>query len=66
VSLLFRVYVQNWANYGTAYGSLAGVVILMSWLWVCCIELLAAAEFNKAIQDETGGQSAQSDLTGRC
>ena len=51
VSLLFRVYVQNWANYGATYGSLAGVVILMSWLWICCIELLAAAEFNKVIED---------------
>src|SRR5271165_727609 len=51
VSLLFRVYVQNWANYSATYGSLAGVVILMSWLWICCIELLAAAEFNKVIED---------------
>ena len=30
VSLLFRVYVQNWANYSATYGSLAGVVILIS------------------------------------
>ena len=51
VSLLFRVYVQNWANYGATYGSLAGVVILMSWLWICCIVLLAVAEFNKVIED---------------
>jgi membrane protein len=51
VSLLFRLYVQNWANYSATYGSLAGVVILMSWLWICCIELLAAAEFNKVIED---------------
>ncbi len=42
---------QNWANYSAMYGSLAGVVILMSWLWGCCIELLAAAEFNKVIED---------------
>jgi len=33
------------------YGSLVGVVILMSWLWIYCIELLAAAEFNKVIED---------------
>jgi membrane protein len=51
VSLLFRFYVQNWANYSATYGSLAGVVILMSWLWICCIELLAAAEFNKVIEN---------------
>ena len=41
---------QNWADYRATYGSLAGVVILMSWLRICCIELLAAAEFNKVIE----------------
>ncbi len=51
VSLLFRIYVQNWANYSATYGSLTGVVILMSWLWICCIELLVSAEFNKVIED---------------
>jgi membrane protein len=51
VSLLFRAYVQNWGNYGATYGSLAGVVILMSWLWICSVELLAAAELNKVIED---------------
>jgi membrane protein len=51
VSLLFRVYTQNWANYSATYGSLAGVVILTSWLWICSIELLAAAELNQVIED---------------
>ena len=51
VSLLFRVYVQNWSNYSATYGSLAGIVVLMSWLWICSIELLAAAELNKVIED---------------
>jgi membrane protein len=51
VSLLFRAYVQNWANYSATYGSLAGVVILMSWFWICSITLLSAAELNKVIED---------------
>ncbi len=51
VSLLFRVYVQGWANYSATYGSLAGVVVLMSWFWICSIALLAAAELNKVIED---------------
>jgi membrane protein len=51
VSLLFRTYVQNFANYSATYGSLAGIVILMSWLWLCSLELLLAAELNKVIED---------------
>lgn len=51
VSYLFRFYVQRWGDYSATYGSLAGVVVLMSWMWLCSVELLAAAEFNKVIED---------------
>jgi membrane protein len=51
VSMLFRFYVQNWGNYGASYGSLAGVVVLMSWIWLSSVVLLAAAELNKVIED---------------
>ncbi|MDG3002995.1 YihY/virulence factor BrkB family protein [Paludisphaera mucosa] len=51
VSYLFRFYVQRWGDYGATYGSLAGLVVLMSWIWLCSVELLAAAEFNKVIED---------------
>ncbi len=51
VSYLFRIYVQNWGNYSATYGSLGGIMVLMSWLWLCSLELLAAAEMNKVIED---------------
>lgn len=51
VSHLFRLYVQRWGDYSATYGSLAGVVVLTSWMWICSVELLAAAEFNKVIED---------------
>jgi membrane protein len=51
ISYIFRYYVQRWGDYGATYGSLAGVVVLMSWMWLCSVELLAAAEFNKVIED---------------
>jgi membrane protein len=50
VSFLFRAYVQNWGNYGATYGSLAGVIVLMSWLWLCSTVLLTAAELNAVIK----------------
>jgi len=50
VSYLFRFYAQTWGNYSATYGSLAGVVILLSWLWLCGLALLVAAEFNAVIE----------------
>ena len=50
-SLLFRVYTQYLANYSATYGSLAGIIILMSWLWLSSILLLTAAELNNVIKD---------------
>jgi membrane protein len=50
-SLLFRLYVQGFANYDKAYGSLAGVMVLMFWYWVVGLVLLGAAEVNKVIED---------------
>jgi membrane protein len=51
VSLLFREYAQNWGHYTATYGSLAGIVVLMSWLWLCSLELLIGAELNKVVED---------------
>jgi membrane protein len=51
VSVVFRVYVQNWGNYSATYGSLAGIVVLMSWIWLCVLTLLTAGELNKVIRD---------------
>jgi membrane protein len=51
VSILFRIYAQYWGNYSATYGSLAGIVVLMSWLWLSTLVLLTAAELNKVIKD---------------
>lgn len=46
VSALFSVYVVNFSSYNKTYGSLAGVVIFMVWLWLTNIALLFGAEVN--------------------
>jgi membrane protein len=51
VSVAFRVYVQNWGNYSATYGSLGGIVVLMSWIWLCAVTVLTAGEVNKVIKD---------------
>jgi membrane protein len=46
VSALFAVYVVNFSSYNKTYGSLAGVVIFLIWLWLTNIALLFGAEVN--------------------
>ncbi|WP_406697294.1 YihY/virulence factor BrkB family protein [Singulisphaera sp. Ch08] len=47
----FRVYVQNFANYNQAYGSLGGVMVLLFWFWLSSVVVLTAAEQNKIIEN---------------
>ena len=50
-SVLLRIYAQNWADYGATYGSLAGIMLLMSWLWMGTVAFLAGAVLNRVIED---------------
>jgi membrane protein len=49
VSALFSVYVINFSSYNKTYGSLAGIVIFLVWLWLTNIALLFGAEVNAEI-----------------
>lgn len=52
-TVLFRVYVQNFGNYGKTYGSLGGVMVLLFWFWISSLVLLGAAQVNKLIEDSS-------------
>src|SRR3954462_3198097 len=55
-SALFALYVANFSSYNKTYGSLGGVIVFLTWLWITNIIVLLGAEFNsemgrsKAIQ----------------
>jgi membrane protein len=43
---LFAVYTSMFASYNKAWGSLAAVIVMLTWLWVTAIALLLGAEIN--------------------
>ncbi|MDQ1582985.1 MAG: rane protein [Microbacteriaceae bacterium] len=45
-TLLFGLYVANFSNYDRTYGSLAGIVVFLLWLWIANLALLFGAEFD--------------------
>ena len=46
ISGMFALYVATFASYDKTYGSLAGVVIFLVWLWLSNLAILLGAEVN--------------------
>jgi membrane protein len=51
-SLGFALYVANFASYNKVYGSLAGVVVFLVWLWLSNLAVLFGAEFDAELTRE--------------
>lgn len=54
-SLLFSFYVNNFATYNATYGALAGVAILMLYIYYSAYILLFGAEMNQVIEEHIPG-----------
>jgi membrane protein len=65
-SLMFALYVSNFASYDKTYGTLAGVVVFLVWLWITNMAILLGAELNaeveRAHQLEEGVPGADREL----
>ena len=46
----FGFYVANFSNYERTYGSFAGVIIFLLWLWITNLALLFGAEFDAELE----------------
>jgi membrane protein len=49
-SVLFAVYVANFGSYDKTYGSLAGVVVFLLWLWITNLAVLLGTELNAELE----------------
>jgi len=42
----FSLYVANFGSYNKTYGTLAGVVVFLVWLWITNLAILLGLEFD--------------------
>jgi membrane protein len=47
---LFAFYVANFSHYNKTYGSIAGLIVFLIWLWISNIAILFGAEFNAELE----------------
>jgi membrane protein len=63
---LFALYVANFSSYSATYGSLAGVIVFLLWLWITNNALLFGQELNAELERrreiESGVQGAEQQI----
>lgn len=68
-SALFALYATQVGSYGRLYGSLAGLVVFLIWVWFANLSLLAGAQFNVELRRpeprwEPGTGAKEADVHG--
>lgn len=64
-SALFAVYTASFSSYSKTWGSLAAVIITLTWLWLTSLAILVAAEINAEAErsrELREGRPATTDL----
>jgi membrane protein len=61
ISLGFSEYLTHYSDVNAIYGTFAGAIILVAWVWLTNVSLLFGAELNSALTHER--DSTASDLT---
>jgi membrane protein len=53
-TILFRLYVQNFGSYNKTYGTIGGVIILLTWMYYSMFVLLTGGELAAELHKGTG------------
>jgi membrane protein len=61
VSVAFSFYVDNFGSYNETYGAIAGVIVLMLWLYLTCYLVLLGAEINSEAEHQTAQDTTAGD-----
>jgi membrane protein len=59
VSLGFAIYVDKFGSYDKTYGTIAGVIVLMLWLYLTCFLVLLGAEINSEAEHQTAHDTTE-------
>jgi membrane protein len=62
VTLAFRFYVSNFANYNATYGAIGGVIVLLTWMYFSMLVFLIGGEINSELHHGTGAVSPRPGL----
>ncbi len=49
-SALFAFYVANFSSYNKTYGTFAGIIVFLIWIWISNLAILLGAEVNAELQ----------------
>ena len=49
-TVVFNFYVTSFGSYSATYGTLAGLIVFLLWLWILNVALLSSAEFNAELE----------------
>lgn len=61
ISAAFAFYVANFGSYNKTYGTLAGLVVLLMWLWITNISILFGHQLNAELER---GKEMEEGVTG--
>jgi membrane protein len=61
VSVGFSLYVDNFGSYDKTYGAIAGVIVLMLWLYLTCYLILLGAEINSEAEHQTAHDTTEGE-----
>lgn len=53
-TLLFRLYVQNFASFNRTYGTIGGIIALLMWMYLSMFVVLCGGELAAELQHGTG------------